>query len=67
MPGQRGGYLYQRGTTWWGRVRIDGREYRTTLRTGDRREATKKLKGLRQKSSRAVFGIAEGPSLMLAA
>jgi len=38
-----GGNIYLRGDTYWGRVKIAGREYRSTLRTSDPREAKKRL------------------------
>jgi integrase/recombinase XerD len=55
MP-REGGYLYQRGDTWWGRVRIAGREHYASLRTTDRREAVRRLKGWRTKLERVAVG-----------
>jgi len=56
------GYLYQRGAVYWGRLRIAGREHRRSLRTGDRREATLRLKAWRLKIERTVVGGADSPS-----
>ncbi len=39
MPGR----LYKRGETWWGRVRIAGREHSRSLRTRSRAEAQRRL------------------------
>ena len=40
--------LYQRGTTWWGRIKIGGREHRRSLRTPLRAEAEKRLTAWRK-------------------
>lgn len=36
--------VYKRGATYWGRAQRDGKEYRFTLRTSDRRIAEKRLR-----------------------
>lgn len=38
------GRLYRRGETWWGRIRLAGREHARSLRTSDRAEARRRLK-----------------------
>ena len=48
--------LYQRGATWWGRCQIAGSEHRSTLRTGDRREAVRRYKAWRLKLERIALG-----------
>lgn len=48
--------LYQRGDTWWGRCKIAGREYRSSLRTTDRREAVRRYKAWRTKLERQEIG-----------
>jgi integrase/recombinase XerD len=40
--------LYQRGTKWWGRIKIGGREHRRSLRTPLRAEAEKRLTAWRK-------------------
>lgn len=54
--------LYQRGETWWGRCKIAGREYRSTLRTTDRREATRRFKAWRLKLERQELGEPDAPT-----
>jgi integrase/recombinase XerD len=54
--------LYLRGTTWWGRVKVAGREYRGSLRTTDPREAAKRLGGWRKKLEREAVGSADSPT-----
>ena len=54
--------LYRRGDTWWGRVKIAGREYRGSLRTSDQREAARRLKDWRTKLERQEVGGAEAPT-----
>ncbi len=44
--------LYQRGTTWWGRVKVGGREHRRSLRTTDPREAARRFKAWETKITR---------------
>jgi len=36
--------IYRRGSTWWGRVQRQGKDLRTSLDTGDRRVAEKRLR-----------------------
>ena len=55
------GYLYRRGETWWGRVKLAGVEHRSTLRTTDRREAARRLKTWRVQLEREALG--EQPSI----
>jgi hypothetical protein len=40
--------LYQRGNTWWGRLKVRGREYRRSHRTIVRSEAEKRLEAWRK-------------------
>src|SRR5579859_425952 len=54
--------LYLRGATWWGRVKVAGREYRGSLRTTDPREAARRLKGWRTKLEREAVGDPESPT-----
>lgn len=54
--------LYQRGETWWGRCKIAGHEYRSTLRTTDRREAARRFKTWRLKLERQQIGEAHVPT-----
>src|SRR5579859_7959451 len=54
--------LYLRGATWWGRVKVAGREYRGSLRTTDPREAARRLKGWRTKVEREAVGDPESPT-----
>lgn len=61
MP-KGGGYLFLRGDVWWGRVRVAGREYRSTLRTSDRREAVRRLKTWRLALERQTLGEAPAHS-----
>lgn len=56
------GYLYKRGQVYWGRVRLNGREHRDTLRTGDLREAKRRLKAWRLKLEREEVAGAKSPS-----
>lgn len=60
MSGE-GGYLYKRGSTYWGRIRINGREHRDTLRTDDLREAKKRLKTWRIKVERDEVAGSKSP------
>ena len=59
--------LYQRGQTWWGRCKIAGREYRSTLRTTDRREAARRFKAWRLKLERQAVGEPDAPTFKQAA
>lgn len=59
--------LYLRGETWWGRCKIAGREYRSTLRTGDRREASRRYKAWRTKLERQAVGEPDAPTFKQAA
>lgn len=49
--------LYRRGTTWWGRCQIAGREHRRSLRTGDRTEARRRFAAWRKELESARFGL----------
>jgi integrase/recombinase XerD len=64
MP--RVGYLYKRGDTWWGRVRLTGREHRRSLRTTDKKEAAHRLRGWRQSLEREVVGAPDCPTIKAA-
>jgi integrase len=64
MP--KAGYLYKRGDTYWGRVRIAGHEHRRSLRTSDSREAAKRLKAWRLKVERAVVADPDSPTFKAA-
>lgn len=54
--------LYKRGETYWGRVKIAGREHRVSLRTNNPREAAKRAKGWREKLEREQLGSADSPT-----
>lgn len=54
--------LYKRDEIWWGRLRINGREYRSSLRTTDPREAARRLKGWRAKLEREALGSSDSPT-----
>jgi integrase len=47
--------LYKRGRTWWGRVKVAGRDHRRSLRTSDRAEAQKRLDTWRKEFDHARF------------
>jgi integrase len=64
MP--RAGYLYKRGDTWWGRVRLAGNEHRRSLRTADKKEAAHRLRNWRQTLERAVVGAPDCPTIKAA-
>lgn len=57
------GRLYKRGNTYWGRIRLAGREYRRSLRTGNPKEARLRLKGWRQALERLSIGAPDCPTL----
>lgn len=59
--------LYLRGKTWWGRCKIAGREYRSTLRTTDRREAARRFRAWRERLERQAVGEAHAPTFKEAA
>lgn len=61
-----GGYLYKRGDTYWGRLRISGREFSRSLRTADSREAARRLKAWRGKVEREGFGDLDAPTFKAA-
>jgi integrase/recombinase XerD len=61
-----GGYLYKRGDTYWGRLRISGRELSRSLRTSDSREAARRLKAWRVKVEREGFGDLDAPTFKAA-
>jgi integrase len=54
--------LFLRGDVWWGRVKIAGTLYRSSLRTTDPREAARRLKGWRQQLERELYGAADAPT-----
>lgn len=56
-----GGYIYKRGSVYWARIRINGREHRDTLRTDDLREAKKRLKAWRLKVERDEVSGSKSP------
>lgn len=58
--------LYLRGTTYWGRLKIAGREYRASLRTPDAREAARRLRAWRLKLERASLGSPDTPTFKAA-
>jgi integrase/recombinase XerD len=62
MAGKANGYLYRRGGTWWGRVRLAGREYRRSLRTPDAKEARLRLKAWRLKLERGAVADPDSPT-----
>ena len=64
MP--RTGYLYKRGDTWWGRVRIAGGEHRRSLRTSDKKEARQNLQGWLKALRKAAAGNPDCPTLKAA-
>lgn len=45
--------LYRRGKTWWGRIQVEKREIRASLRTRDRAEARKRLAEWKKEISHA--------------
>lgn len=55
-------HLYKRGETFWGRIRVNGREYRASLRTTDPREAARRAKAWRQKLEREPLGARDSPT-----
>lgn len=57
------GYIYKRGNTYWGRIRLAGREYRRSLRTGNSKEARHRLKGWRIALERIAVGAPDCPTL----
>lgn len=57
------GYLYKRGGTYWGRIRIDGMERGRSLRTSDPKEARLRLKGWVRSVERAALGSPDCPTL----
>ena len=61
-----GGYLYKRGETYWGRLRISGRELGRSLRTSDSREAARRPKAWRLKVEREGFGNPDAPTFKAA-
>lgn len=58
--------LYARNGIWWGRLKIAGREYRSSLRTTDPREAARRLKGWRLKLEREEVGSPDSPTWQMA-
>lgn len=57
------GHLYKRGNTYWGRIRLAGREYRRSLRTSNPKEARHRLKGWRIALERIAVGAPDCPAL----
>jgi integrase/recombinase XerD len=55
MP-PKGGNLYQREGVWWGRVSVNGRDVRRSLRTTSRAEAQRRLKAFLDQANRLRFG-----------
>lgn len=51
MPGS----LYRRGKSWWGRIKIAGRDHRRSLRTRNRAEAQKRLDAWYKTVSHEIF------------
>jgi hypothetical protein len=51
------GYLYRRGSVWWGRVKLGKKEHRSSLRTHDHAEAVKRLKVMSARIEREFFGM----------
>lgn len=49
------GHLYQRGGTWWGRLRREGQELRRSLRTRSRPEAKRRLDAWAAEVEQAAF------------
>src|SRR6185437_546348 len=58
--------LYLRGTIYWGSLKIAGREYRSSLRTPDAREAARRLRAWRLKLERASLGSPDTPTFKAA-
>lgn len=56
MAKSSGRNLYRRGTTWWARVQIAGRDVRQSLRTSDRAQALKRLEAILKDAERIRFG-----------
>lgn len=55
---RRAGRLFRRGATWYGRLRVAGREQTRSLHTGDRAEAARRLQAWSDAQHAARF---EGP------
>lgn len=55
---RRAGHLFRRGGTWYGRLRVAGREQTRSLHTGDRTEAARRLQAWADAQHAARF---EGP------
>lgn len=49
--------LYQRGDTWYASFAVNGQRQRVSLRTGDKREARRRLEALKLKAEREGFGL----------
>jgi integrase/recombinase XerD len=47
--------LYKRGSTWWGRIQLDGKDLRRSLRTTDRATARARLKRWREELDHVRF------------
>src|SRR5690606_8263246 len=48
--------LYRRGSTYWARIQIAGRDVRQSLRTSDRSQALKRLEALLKDAERIRYG-----------
>src|SRR5215469_4340299 len=57
------GYLFKRGNTYYGRIRLAGRELVRSLRTGNEKEARKKLKAWSAKLERVLLSDSDCPTL----
>jgi integrase/recombinase XerD len=60
MPAKLPDNCYLRGDTIWGRITIAGREYRSSLRTSDPREAKERVKAWITKLERQSLGMDAG-------
>lgn len=47
--------LYKRGTTWWARVQVQGKDHRRSLRTSSRAEAVKRLRAFMEEAGHQRF------------
>lgn len=59
-------FLYLRNGTYWGRVKIGGREHRRSLLTTDPREAARRVKAWRLKLQRSELGAEDAPTFKAA-
>lgn len=56
MAKSAGRNLYRRGSTYWARIQVAGRDVRRSLHTSDRAEAQRKLKTILNDAERIRFG-----------